>query len=141
MSGRSDSDAESSSQASSQANTRPSGEEGSWLRAALVYRQPRVIAMLFLGFSSGLPFYLAFQTLSAWLRQDHLSRATIGMLSWATLVYSLKFLWAPIVDRLRLPLLGASLGRRRSWMLVAQLGIAASLVHLATTNPAAGVLR
>ncbi|HUN27854.1 MAG TPA: MFS transporter [Steroidobacteraceae bacterium] len=112
-----------------------------WLQAVLVYRQPRVLSMLFLGFSSGLPFYLIFQTLSAWLRQDHVERATIGMLAWASLISSLKFIWAPIVDRWKLPLLHRLLGRRRSWMLVAQLGIVAALINLSTSHPAQGVLR
>ncbi len=105
----------------------------------LVYRQPRVLSMLFLGFSSGLPFYLIFQTLSAWLRQDHILRSTIGMLSWAGMFYSLKFLWAPVVDRWRLPGLHRWLGRRRSWMLLAQLGIAAALLMLSTSEPASNL--
>jgi len=111
-----------------------------WLEAALVYRQPRMLSMLFLGFSSGLPFYLIFQTLSAWLRQDEIVRATIGMLSWAGLFYPLKFAWSPVVDRLRLPLLHRWLGRRRSWMLLAQLGIAAALLALAMSDPRASLL-
>ncbi len=111
-----------------------------WVQAVLVYRQPRVLSMLFLGFSSGLPFYLIFQTLSAWLRQDHVERATIGMLAWAGLISSLKFCWSPIVDRWRLPLLHRLLGRRRSWMLLAQLGIVAALVNLAASHPAQSVV-
>ena len=107
-----------------------------WREAALLYREPRVLSMLFLGFSSGLPFYLIFQTLSAWLRQDRIVRSTIGMLSWAGMFYSLKFLWAPAVDRWRLPLLHRWLGRRRSWMLLAQLGIAAALLALSGSEPA-----
>ena len=107
-----------------------------WQRALLVYREPRVLSMLFLGFSSGLPFYLIFQTLSAWLRQDHIARATIGMLAWAGLFYTLKFLWAPVVDRTPLPLLHRWLGRRRSWILIAQLGIGACLLALSRSHPA-----
>ncbi|HEX4050204.1 MAG TPA: MFS transporter [Steroidobacteraceae bacterium] len=107
-----------------------------WQRALLVYREPRVLSMLFLGFSSGLPFYLIFQTLSAWLRQDHIVRATIGMLAWSGLFFPLKFLWAPVVDRLPLPLLHRWLGRRRSWMLIAQLGIGACLLALSHSHPA-----
>ena len=94
-----------------------------------------MLAMLLLGFSAGLPFYLVFQTLSAWLRQSHVDRATIGMLAWVGTVYSLKFLWAPIVDRLPLPLLTRLLGRRRSWMLLAQAGIALGLVNMAHARP------
>lgn len=110
-----------------------------WWEAVLIYRQPRVLAMLFLGFSAGLPFMLVFQTLSAWLRQEGIQRATIGMLAWVGLAYSIKFLWAPIVDRFRLPVLHALLGRRRSWMLLAQAGIALGLASLAHADPSASV--
>jgi PAT family beta-lactamase induction signal transducer AmpG len=112
-----------------------------WLDAVRVYREPRVLSMLFLGFSSGLPFYLYFQTLSAWLRQSHVALATIGMLSLAGMFYSLKFIWAPLVDRGRLPGLTRWLGRRRSWMLLAQLGIGASLLYLAAGQPASHLAR
>lgn len=110
-----------------------------WKEALLVYRQRPVLSMLFLGFSAGLPFYLVFSTLSAWLRQDGIERATIGMLAWVGLVYTLKFLWSPIVDRLRLPLLHAWLGKRRSWMLVAQIGIGVGLLNLAGSAPATDI--
>lgn len=91
--------------------------------------------MLLLGFSAGLPFMLVFSTLSAWLRDIGIERATIGMLSWVGIVYSIKFFWAPVVDRLNLPILKRWLGRRRSWMLVAQAGIAIGLLGIAHTNP------
>lgn len=110
-----------------------------WWQAVLIYRQPRVLAMLFLGFSAGLPFMLVFQTLSAWLRQAGIQRATIGMLAWVGIVYSIKFLWAPIVDRVHLPLLHSLLGRRRSWMLLAQAGVAFGLASMAHADPAASV--
>jgi MFS transporter, PAT family, beta-lactamase induction signal transducer AmpG len=106
--------------------------------AVLVYRQPRMAASLTLGFSCGLPFILVGQTLSAWLRQSGIERATIGMLSWVALLYTIKFLWAPFVDRLRLPLLH-HLGRRRSWMLLAQAGIALSIANLSRQDPAANL--
>ncbi|MEK6806777.1 MAG: MFS transporter [Pseudomonadota bacterium] len=92
--------------------------------------------MLFLGFSAGLPFLLVFSTLTAWLAQSGLSRATIGFFGWVGLTYSLKVFWAPVVDRLPLPWLTRALGRRRSWMLLAQVGIAAGLLGLAFTDPA-----
>ena len=111
----------------------------SWKEAVLVYRQRPVLSMLFLGFSAGLPFYLVFQTLSAWLRQDGIERATIGMLAWVGLVYTLKFIWSPIVDRLRIPLLYGWLGKRRSWMLLAQVGIGAGLLNLAGSSPATDI--
>ena len=112
-----------------------------WLQALLVYRQPRILSMLLLGFSAGLPFFLVFQTLSAWLRQDGIQRATIGMLAWVGIVYSIKFLWAPVVDRTKLPLLHRLFGRRRSWMLLAQAGIAIGLLNLSFSDPSADVLR
>ena len=106
-----------------------------WLEAAAAYKHPRVLAMLFLGFSAGLPFMLVFSTLSAWLREVGVERATIGMLSWVGIIYSIKFFWAPVVDRLRLPLFHRLLGRRRSWMLLAQAGIAIGLFNMAHLNP------
>ncbi len=91
--------------------------------------------MLFLGFSAGLPFMLVFSTLSAWLRAEGIERATIGMLSWVGIIYSVKFFWAPVVDRLKLPLLHRLLGRRRSWMLLGQAGIVIGLLNMAQMSP------
>jgi len=105
-----------------------------------LYARPRTLSMLALGFSSGLPFMLIFSTLSAWLSQSGIRRATIGMLSWVSLVYTLKFVWSPVVDRLRLPLLGVALGQRRSWMLLAQLSIAAALFAISGSDPRLDVL-
>jgi MFS transporter, PAT family, beta-lactamase induction signal transducer AmpG len=107
----------------------------SWVDAILEYREPRVLAMLFLGFSAGLPFNLVFATLSAWLREAGIERATIGMLSWVGIIYSVKFFWAPVVDRVALPVLTRVLGRRRSWMLIAQVGLAVGLAILASSDP------
>lgn len=110
-----------------------------WGQALAVYAERPVLSMLFLGFSAGLPFYLVFSTLSAWLRTAHIERSTIGMLAWVGLAYSFKWIWAPIVDRIGLPLLDRMLGRRRSWMLVAQLGVATSLVNVALSDPAVSI--
>ena len=106
-----------------------------WVQSLDVYANPRVRAMLFLGFSSGLPFALVLTTLSARLRQAGIDRTTIGYFSLVGLAYSLKYFWSPVVDRLPLPLL-QRLGRRRSWMLLAQCGIVAGLVLLAMADPA-----
>jgi PAT family beta-lactamase induction signal transducer AmpG len=114
-------------------------ERRGWREALRVYAQRPVLSMLFLGFSAGLPFYLVFQTLSAWLRQEGIERSTIGMLAWVGLTFSLKFLWSPIVDRVRIPLLDRWLGRRRSWMLLAQAGIALGILNLAGSEPSLGV--
>ncbi|MGH8169418.1 MAG: AmpG family muropeptide MFS transporter [Steroidobacteraceae bacterium] len=121
-------------------NARRPGGRG-WLQALAVYREHRTLAMLFLGFSSGLPFYPAFQTMTIWLRESGIGLQLIGMLAWATIPYSLKFLWAPVVDRMPLPLLTRLLGRRRAWLLLAQCCIAIGLLQLAASNPAAGMRR
>jgi len=110
-----------------------------WRRSIAVYKHPRVAAMLFLGFSAGLPFPLVFSTLSAWLRDYGVDRATIGFFAWVGLTYSIKVLWAPFVDRLRLPLLSGLVGQRRSWMLLAQAGIVGGLVALSSLDPAAEI--
>ncbi|MGD8589383.1 MAG: MFS transporter [Chromatiales bacterium] len=91
--------------------------------------------MIFLGFSAGLPFLLVFSTLSGWLRDVGIERTVIGFFSWVGITYSIKVFWAPVVDRLPLPILGPLLGKRRSWMLLAQLGIAMGLLGMALTDP------
>ncbi len=101
-----------------------------------ILRDPRLALMLALGFSSGLPFLLIFSTQSAWLREAGVSRSAIGLMSYAALAFTLKFAWAPIIDEYDPPLVGAWLGRRRGWMLTAQLGVAAGLSGLASGAPA-----
>lgn len=98
--------------------------------------QRRVLVMLALGFSAGLPNLLIFDTLSAWLRDGGVSLAVIGFFSLATLAYSAKFLWAPLVDRTRIPLLTGLIGHRRSWMLVAQVAIMLGLWLISGQDPA-----
>nr|WP_269670819.1 MFS transporter [Stenotrophomonas sp. SY1] len=93
--------------------------------------------MLLLGFSSGLPLYLVGNTLGFWMRKEGIDLETIGFLSWVGLAYSLKFLWAPIVDKTDVPLLGR-LGRRRGWMLLSQIVVAAGLVGMALVQPKGG---
>jgi len=100
--------------------------------------QPKVAVMLMLGFSSGLPFFLTGNTLGYWLRDQGTTLQAIGFLSWVGLAYSLKFLWAPVVDRLDAPLFG-SLGRRRSWMLLTQALIAVGLFGMASTGISHGL--
>lgn len=92
--------------------------------------------MLFLGFSAGLPFFLVFQTFFGWMRHAGVELGTISLVSYIGLVYTLKFLWAPLVDRMPLPWLTRWLGRRRSWMLVAQIALAAGLASMAHGDPA-----
>ena len=102
----------------------------SWLEAFKAYLERRVFVLFLLGFSAGLPFLLVFSTLSAWLRDDGISRSTIGFFSWIGITYSIKVFWAPVVDRVPLPGLRRLFGQRRSWMLLAQFGIAAGLVGM-----------
>ena len=92
-----------------------------------LYSHPRVVVMLFLGFSAGLPYLLVFSTLSAWLADADVDRAAIGYFSWVGIMFSIKVFWAPVVDRLKLPLLGRALGQRRSWLLCAQVAVAATI--------------
>jgi MFS transporter, PAT family, beta-lactamase induction signal transducer AmpG len=107
----------------------------SWKQAVSIYTRPRVVAMIFLGFSAGLPFLLVFSTLSAWLRDIGIARTTIGFFSWVGITYSIKVLWAPVIDRLPLPPLTAWLGKRRGWMLAAQCTIGLGLAGMALTDP------
>jgi PAT family beta-lactamase induction signal transducer AmpG len=102
-------------------------------------RQPKVAVMLMLGFSSGLPFFLSGNTLGYWLRDSGTTLKAIGFLSWVGLAYSLKFLWAPIVDRVDAPVFGR-LGRRRGWMLLSQLFVAAALLAMSATGLKAGLV-
>jgi PAT family beta-lactamase induction signal transducer AmpG len=111
------------------------GGRRAWRAALAVYANPRVAGMLFLGFSAGLPFLLIFATLSAWLREAGVTATTIGFFSWAGVMFSIKVVWAPVVDRLPLPGLTRRLGRRRGWMLLAQALIAGGLIGLAGSNP------
>ena len=100
-----------------------------------VYLHPRVVGMLFLGFSAGLPLLLVGGTFTAWLRDLGVELAAIGFLSWVGMAHSIKVLWAPIVDRAPLPFLTRIFGRRRSWMIAAQASIGISLLGMAVTDP------
>ncbi len=102
-----------------------------------VYLDRRVIAMAFLGFSAGLPLLLVGGTFTAWLRDIGVELAAIGFLSWVGIAHSIKVLWAPIVDRVPLPLLTRLLGRRRAWVITAQVIVALSLAGMAMIDPSA----
>ncbi len=104
-------------------------------QAFAIYTRPVVLRMVFLGFSAGLPFLLVFSTLSAWLRDEGVSLAVIGYFSWVGVTYSIKVFWAPVVDRLPLPFLTRWMGKRRSWMLLAQIGIALGLLGMGSADP------
>ena len=106
-----------------------------WLAALQVYLEPASWRMLCLGFSAGLPLLLVLGTLSFRLREAGIDRSTIGFLSWVGLAYGFKWVWSPLVDRLPLPLLTHWLGRRRSWLLLAQATVVAGLVGMAVLDP------
>ena len=106
-----------------------------WLESIKVYKEPATLRMLALGFSAGLPLLLVLGTLSFRLREAGIDRATIGFLTWVGLAYGFKWCWAPLVDRLPIPLLTRWLGRRRSWLLLSQSFIMAGLVGMAVSDP------
>src|ERR1700752_1895351 len=107
----------------------------SWLQSLRVYCDPRILAIFCMGFSSGLPLLLVFGTLSYWLREAGVSRTAVGMFSLVGASYSFKFVWAPFIDRLPIPILTRRLGRRRSWALVIQLLLMAAIFALGQTDP------
>lgn len=108
----------------------------SWRQAFIDYFDPRVLRILFLGFSSGLPLLLVYSTLSAWLKEEGVTKTAIGLFAWANTAYSFKFLWSPVIDRVRIPLLAGWLGHRRSWMLLSQMTVAVAIFGLGQTRPA-----
>ena len=111
-----------------------------WGETLRVYLEAATLRMLLLGFSAGLPLLLVFGSLSFWLREAGIDRTTIGYLSWIGLAYGFKWVWAPLVDRLPIPLLTRWLGRRRSWLLLSQCVIVAALVGMALTDPQQALL-
>jgi MFS transporter, PAT family, beta-lactamase induction signal transducer AmpG len=110
-------------------------ERGGWLASLAVYREPRLIAVLLMGFSSGLPLALTFATLSYWLAEVGVTLTAIGLFGLVRTSYSLKFLWSPLIDRLPIPFLTSRLGRRRSWALAIQLPLAVAIFVLGRTDP------
>ena len=111
-----------------------------WLQSLKVYGEAPTLRMLALGFSAGLPLLLVLGTLSFRLREAGIDRATIGFLTWVGLAYGFKWCWAPLVDRLPIPLLTRWLGRRRSWLLLAQAVIIAGLVGMAVSDPRVAIM-
>jgi PAT family beta-lactamase induction signal transducer AmpG len=111
-----------------------------WLAAFRVYLEPASMRMFSLGFSAGLPLLLVLGTLSFWLREAGIDRTTIGYLSWVGLAYAFKWVWAPLVDRLPIPLLTRVLGRRRSWLLLSQIAIMLGLVAMSFNDPQVALL-
>jgi PAT family beta-lactamase induction signal transducer AmpG len=110
-----------------------------WRDVLRALRQRKVLAMLMLGFSSGLPLYLVGNTMGYWMRDGGSELSAIGFLSWVGLAYTMKFLWAPIIDKTNIPLLGR-LGHRRGWILASQLVVAAGLIGMAVIQPEGGLV-
>ena len=106
-----------------------------WSKALTVYTDRRLIIVLLMGFASGLPFLLTAATLSAWLSQAGVTKTLIGFMSWASSVYALKFLWSPIIDKVRLPGAAHLFGKRRAWMLAAQLLCMVAMIGLGSSDP------
>lgn len=114
-----------------------SEKQASWLEDLKKFTNPTVIRMLFMGFAAGLPILLIFSSLGVWLREAGVARSTVTFFSWAGLGYSFKFVWAPLVDALPIPVLTKLLGRRRSWILLSQVGVIIGILGMALTDPVA----
>lgn len=112
-------------------------ESPSYLEALTVYLRPSVLVIVLLGFSSGLPLALSGETLRVWMADRGVDLGTIGLLALATTPYTLKFLWAPMVDAWRVPYLQERFGRRRAWLIASQLVLMAAIVFLGTRDPVA----
>ena len=104
-------------------NIDQSTQVSAWQAFTKAYFNPQALALAFLGFAAGIPIMLVFSSLGLWLREAGIDRATVTMFSWAALGYSFKFIWAPLVDALPLPILTRLLGRRRGWLLLTQVMI------------------
>lgn len=107
----------------------------SWSDAFKSFSDIRVMIILFLGFSAGVPILLVFSSLSLWLSEAGLETGVITMFGWAGLGYSFKFIWAPLIDSMPLPFLTKWLGRRRAWMFVSQLMILVAIFIMASVDP------
>ena len=106
-----------------------------WQESLQIYLKPAAVRMFFLGISSGLPLLLVLGTLSFWLREAGVDLKTIGIMSWVGLTYATKWLWAPLVDRLTIPLMTRFLGRRRAWLLLSQMVLVFGLLAMGMTDP------
>jgi len=108
----------------------------SWRESLDKYFQKKLLSVLFLGFASGLPFGMLIDPLSYWLSESNIQRGAIGLISLVTLTYSFKAVWAPFIDRLKLPVLSDYLGQRKSWLVLSQFLVAISLLGLGLSDPA-----
>ncbi len=115
--------------------TKPDARKVTWAETFAVYTQPRVLIVMFLGFSAGLPLALSGSTLRFWMRESHVDLETIGLFALVGTPYTIKFLWAPLVDALNIPILTRWLGRRRGWLIASQLALIGAIVLLGFCNP------
>ncbi|WP_288901898.1 AmpG family muropeptide MFS transporter [uncultured Sneathiella sp.] len=111
-----------------------------WLSALSVYRDKRIMSITLLGFSSGAPLLLTASILQAWLTQENIDLTSIGLFTLVGLPYTLKFLWAPLIDNIRIPVLSKLFGRRRSWLLLLQMFLISATLALAFSDPSASLL-
>ena len=109
-----------------------------WATAFKAFLDRRALIMLFLGFSAGIPILLIFSSLSLWLGEAGIDKSAVTFFSWAALGYSFKFVWAPLIDELPVPFLTKALGRRRSWLLIAQCLIVCAICIMASSDPSLG---
>jgi len=112
-----------------------SSKKLSWKNTLFELLNKKVLILLALGFSAGLPFLLVFSTLQAWMKEANIENVTIGFISWVAITYTLKFSWAPFLDRFDLPLFNIYLGRRRSWLIFSQVMTGVSIFMLANITP------
>ncbi|MBX9696823.1 MAG: MFS transporter, partial [Alphaproteobacteria bacterium] len=112
-----------------------------WIETARAHRDPRILSVFLLGFSSGLPFFLTLATLHVRMSEAGCSKTLIGLFVLLTLPYSLKFIWAPVLDSIKLPILGEFLGHRKSWMISSQVLLIVALLNLGAVDPAADIAR
>src|SRR4051812_5509997 len=110
-------------------------EKPGWAETLAVYLHPRVLIVMFLGFSSGLPLALSGSTLQVWATESGVNLRTIGLFAIIGTPYTIKFLWAPLVDALDVPVLSSLLGRRRGWLVLSQLMLFVAIALLALCNP------
>src|SRR4030081_2672062 len=118
------------------ASSEKAAPRASWREGLAVYLQRRVLIVLLLGFSSGLPLALSGSTLLVWMRESGVDLGTIGLFALVGTPYTLKFLWAPLTDALHVPFFTQRFGRRRGWLLFSQLLLIATILLLALTDPA-----
>lgn len=125
-------------QPSQQSSEQNSTAKNGWKSAFAAFLDRRAAIMLFLGFSAGIPILLIFSSLSLWLGEAGIEKSAVTFFSWAALGYSFKFVWAPLIDELPVPVLTKKLGRRRAWLLIAQLLIICAICIMAFSDPALG---